>query len=104
MGSEMCIRDSHGTEEKPEEGIQRTRGDGNAQHVIDKGKEQILFDVAYRGSAQSPCTGNAPKVAFDQRDAGTFHGHVGARADAMPTSDCTRAGASLIPSPTMPTT
>src|SRR5437867_11318293 len=77
------------------------RRDGNQDDVVDEGGEEILLDVAHGSLAQLNRRRHAAQIAADQRDVRRFHGHVRPGADRDPTSACARAGASLMPSPTM---
>src|SRR5438045_1898304 len=60
--------------------VEHARGDRNAQEVVDKGKEKVLADVAYRAFAQDAGLGDAPQIAFDEHYARAAHRDVGAGA------------------------
>src|SRR5258708_12774311 len=69
----------HGTEEPAENGIEYTGSDGDAESVVKKSEEQILFDIADGGAAEFSGAQDAAQIAFEQSDAGGFDGDVGAR-------------------------
>src|SRR6267143_1945015 len=73
-----------GTEQQAEERIEQTGGDGNAKGVVDKGEEEVLTDVAHHSLAQTDRLNNSSEIAFDERDAGAFHGYVRSRPHRDP--------------------
>src|ERR1022692_3703445 len=69
-----------GAEQQTEKWIENSGRNGNADRVVGECEEQILADVAHGGLAQVAGAQDCGKVAFYERDAGTFHGDVGAGA------------------------
>src|SRR5271155_5220790 len=57
--------------------IKHARRDWDTDHVVKKGKEKILPDVAHRRAAQPPRLRDTAQVAFDQRDPRALHRDVG---------------------------
>src|SRR5258708_692146 len=68
----------HRAEQPAENGIEYAGGDGDAESVVKKSEEQILFDVADGGAAKFSGAQDAAQIAFEQSDAGGFDGDVGA--------------------------
>src|SRR5437762_93379 len=66
-----------GAEEDSEERIQDAGRKGNAQRVVDEGKEQVLADVAHSDLAQAAGAHDATQIAFDQGYATTLDGNIG---------------------------
>ena len=66
----------HGTEQPTKESVDDTRGDGNADQIVEKSPGEILFDVANGGAAQFARTHNSAKIAAEQGNAGVFNGDV----------------------------
>src|SRR5437868_4596692 len=58
--------------------------DRNTEGVVDKSEEEILANVAHDSAAKSDGLFDASQVAFDQRNVGAFHRHVGAGAHGNP--------------------
>ena len=74
----------HGAEQPAEDRIENTSRHGNSDRVIEECKEKVLLDVADSRPAQLAGANDAAQVAFHQRDAGVFDGHVGAGAHGDP--------------------
>src|SRR5258708_37123740 len=68
----------HRAEQPAENGIEYAGGDGDAEGVVKKSEEQILFDIANGGAAEFSGAQDAAEVAFEESDAGRFDGDVGA--------------------------
>src|SRR5947207_8638611 len=66
-----------GAEENSDKWIQHSRRDGNAQRVVDEGKEQVLADVAHGDLAQAAGAHDSTQIAFDQGYAATLDGNIG---------------------------
>src|SRR5271166_5009044 len=43
----------HRVQGHPEQGVERPRGNGDAEHVVGKGEEEVLADVGHRGARQA---------------------------------------------------
>ena len=50
----------HGRHDNPEERVEYPCCNGHTQDIIEKRKEEILFDIAHGGLAQEPRPGNGP--------------------------------------------
>ena len=48
--------------------------------VVDESEEEVLADVAHHRAAEADGFLDAAQVAFEQRNAGAFHRHIGAGA------------------------
>src|SRR5262245_796291 len=68
----------HRAEKNTKEWLQQTRGDGNAQRVVNEGQEQILTDVLHGEPAEATGSFDASKIAANQGDSGTLDCHIGA--------------------------
>ena len=73
-------RGDDGTQEKSESGIQHTGCHGYPDDVVNERQHEILADIAHGGATQGPAARDAGEIAFDEREAGTLHGDIGARA------------------------
>src|SRR6202023_1882421 len=62
-----------------EERVEHTCCDRDSKGVISEREEEILADVAHGRAAESSGARDAAKVSAEKRDAGAFHGDVGAR-------------------------
>ena len=62
----------------PKNGAEDAGGERHSERVVDEGKEKILADVPHGRLAKLAGAQNAGEVAFDQRDAATLHGDIGA--------------------------
>ena len=85
--------------------VQKAKRSGRDQdHVIEEGPEQVLLDGAERLARESMIARATPtQVAAHQGDGAAAMATSVPVPMAMPTSAWARAGASLMPSPTMAT-
>jgi hypothetical protein len=68
------------TEEDAKGRVQRSRRNGHAQDVVDKGEEKVLPDIAHDRPAEPKRFYDAAQVTFDEDDPSAFDGNVGAGA------------------------
>jgi hypothetical protein len=73
-GGRGDYRIEHNTEHR----IEGARRNGNSDRVVDEGEEQVLLDVAHRGSAEPPRARDTSQIPLDQGDPRALHGHIGA--------------------------
>ena len=73
----------------------------NTDYIINKRPEQIFMDIAQGRPAQPDGGRHIQKTALHQHHIRRVNGDIRTRAMAMPMSALVRAGASLMPSPTM---
>src|ERR1700730_3050699 len=66
-------------QKKAESRVENTGGDRDSRGIVDKGKEQILPDVAHRRLGQAAGPHDPLEVAFKQRHAGALDRDIGAR-------------------------
>src|SRR5216684_2379300 len=79
-------------EQDAEMGIEDARGNRDAGGVVDEREEQVLSDVAH-GRLREPAGANdAAEIAFQQRDAGALHRHIGAGAHGDSDVGCGKRG------------
>ena len=63
--------------------IEHACGQRNAQAVVEKGPEQILFDVADNCFAQLNGGDYIQQIIFHQHDIGAFQSNIGAGTDGQ---------------------
>src|SRR5258705_12634353 len=54
----------HGVQQDAGEWIENPGSDWHAEHIVDKGKEEILPDVPHNETAEADCLDDAAKVAL----------------------------------------
>src|SRR6185437_14681229 len=62
------------------EGIQHSRSDGYAEHVVCEREKEILANIAHGGAAEPSRANDGSQVALHQRNSSRFDGDVRARA------------------------
>ena len=60
--------------------VEKTRSQGNAQCIIQKGPHQVLFDVFYGCMGNGNGIGNEKKGVSGERDVGIFNGYISSAA------------------------
>ena len=76
-----CCGAEHGRELPAGEGEEHTRGQRDADAVVEQRPEQVLLDVADRGARELDGAGDIHEVAAHEHHVGTLLGDVGAGAD-----------------------
>ena len=64
-------------QQKTDKWIKHTHGHGNAKHVIAKGADKVLADVAHGGATDFDGRHDTKQAALDERDVARFDSHIG---------------------------